>query len=182
MFGRDRFESSFSVMLAEEVLRAELQKQFGKICVFQRVIKPGKVEGNSACKGDCSKPEMDQRYGAIWERLVTFECIIGSPSANAPLMRVEAHCRVYSVGGQKKPTNWQPHYLNFGVFSQTGERLGTGCKYYVEGWVSDGTFTVVHGKNADNPCQAMCDGQFYAVVPALAPALHEARVPVGPVM
>jgi hypothetical protein len=181
MFGKDRQESQFSVMLAEEILRAELETTLGgKVNFYQRLIKPGKVKRNPSCEGSCSKPEMDQRHSELWAREVEFECIVGTKYQ--ALVRVTAGCRLYSVGNQKKPAHWQPHKLHFEIRDSSGERIGNGCKFYTEGWVGDGYRTWPHAKNADNPCEEMCNTQLCVVVPGMAPALHKDPTRDFPIM
>ncbi len=194
MFGRNHFETHFSVMLAEEILRAELEKHFdGRIHVFQRVIEPGKVKNNSACNGTATKVEMDHRYGNIWERTVTFELIVGPRRAvetpaltplgpikvrwePTPLMRIEAECRVFSAKHRTdKSKEWRPHYLTIRVINENGKVEHHLVFWYEEGWVENSVFVQSQAKTAENPCPELISNQLSVVCPRIAPSLHKRR-------
>lgn len=167
-----RSERSFSVMLAEELLRAELGQLYGhKIKLFRCDITatfPSKVKCESATISEPEREALahDWMAGSVNERQVNITAIAGPFERLYPenppedrrhkLRRVEAVCRVYAI--KIGYLLWQAHYLNFVVKDESEQVIATENRNYADGRVN-GEESVM---NANNPCRDMTDSQFTA--------------------
>jgi hypothetical protein len=179
---KSRSERSFSVMLAEELLRAELKKLYGdEIKFFQCDIVASPVSetvpdhhtmtlAEENCLGHFQPKEW------IIERHVEIVAIIGPFERLYPenppndrrrrLRRIEAACRVFS--SEPGCIHWQTHFLTFSVKDDSGNTITVIERYYKDGRVRGAR---VCGK-AENPCKIMSDSQTDANYPRIYPKLH----------
>ncbi|MDP3762808.1 MAG: hypothetical protein Q8Q97_01925 [bacterium] len=160
-------------MLAEELLRAELKKLYGdEVKVFQSNIVADPIsltkrDGVSISAPESKFLEHEWMVGKVQERLINIDAIIGpferlhpkSPPEDRRrnLRRVKAICRVFST--ETGCIWWCPHFLRFSVFHEGGEHCYP--RYYEKGFVG----SVEWQKDAENPCQDMCDSQTGANYP-----------------
>ena len=180
---RNRSERSLSVMLAEELLRAELKKLYGdEVKLFQCDIvatPPSLVK-----RDDATISELERKWlahegmaSSVSERQVNIAAIIGPFERLYPknppedrrrkLRRVEAVCRVFTV--TTGSVQWQPHFLKFVVKNEYGQVVDTTERNYEGGCVDDKD----SAKNADNPCRDMSDSQAGVNYPSIYRELHD---------
>jgi hypothetical protein len=166
-------ERSFSIMLAEELLRFELRCFYGdEIKIFRcdiEATKPRPVK-----KGDCENlTEVEDRFlSAAKERWIKIGAIIGpfektfEPSYEGDrrrnLRRVEAEVRLFSISSGQADW-WKPHFLMLGHSNQHGEKTLHSSYFYESGEVA-GRF---EKKIKDNPCDEMCQSQTTANFPGI---------------
>jgi len=184
MFGnkKNRSERSFPVMLAEELLRAELKKLYGdEVKLFQCDIvatPPLLVKHDSVTISEPERESLahDWMAGSVSERQTNIAAIAGPFERLYPenppedrrhkLRRVEAICRVYTI--TTGSVQWQAHYLKFVVKNEYGQVVSTVERNYAGGRL-DGKESA---KNAENPCQDMSDSQTGANFPSIYWELH----------
>ncbi len=180
-----RSERPFSIMLAEELLRFELQRRFGKgIRIFSCNIKATPVAVKTA-QGDTASHREDRFDLGGKERSVNIRALVGPFDQLFPenppedrrrqLRRVEAACRLFSTEGLF--TVWWPHFLEMTFITEEvvkGKNPKDSRTFYFikqkrvvvtqfyESGVRDG---VLHRKNAQNPCEDMCESQLGTSVP-----------------
>lgn len=170
MFGRkkSRSERPFSLMLAEELLRAELKRLYGgSIKFFQCDIVAKNLEIDAGLE---TSEETDYRhsYGTagMKAKLISINAIIGP--IGRFLKRVEAECRVFTFA--QSAANWKPHFLWMVIKSEDGVvDISTNEFCYQAGRTHGGFF---FEKNAENPCLDMCASQTAANYPGLNKELH----------
>lgn len=179
MFGKKkrRAERSFSMMLAEELLRAELRKLFGDEVKFFQCD----TEATTACKlkrGGCPPTRIEQEFhGADKERFVAIDAVIGPFERVFPdnppedkrrcARKVKAECRLFSIEGGC--TFWRPHYLAFTVIDDRNHSTSHGFCYEEEvSPPAEGGFSFLQSLGilmnlnweiVQNPCAGMCDSQ-----------------------
>src|SRR3989344_4358160 len=174
MFGskKNRSERSFSVMLAEELLRAELKKLYGDgVKLFQCDIvatPPSVVKRDSVTISERERESLarDWMADSVSERQVNVVAIAGPFERLYPenppedrrrkLRRVEAVCRVYTI--TTGCVLWQAHFLKFVGKDECGRVVATEERNYAGGRV-DGRESAT---NSENPCQEMYDSQVAA--------------------
>lgn len=181
MFGRkkNRSERSFSIMLADELLRAELKRLYGEeVKIFQSDIEATSPASKKSPQ-DTTISEVEQRWftDKTIERYVTIKVIVGPFERLYPenppedyrrrLRRVEAICRLFSV--ETGVTQWRPHFLFLAVSDDTGKALDTVYQCYEAGCGIEGEAC---SQTAPNPCQDMCASQTDCHYPSIYPALH----------
>ncbi len=160
-----RSESPFTIMLAEEVFRAELRKLYGeKVKIFRR---------------DISAPSLANVFrfndpGDVVKRIVTIKAIVGpfenifEPSYEGDkrgnTMRVSANCTLQATKGEAggQATLWRPERI---YITCNGTRVVKPAKHLVIYDRPD-----LKGRNsmlgdyaateAENPCADMCASQF----------------------
>ena len=180
---KSRSERSFSVMLAEELLRAELKKLYGdEVKLFQCDIvtaPPSLVKRDSATISEPERESLahDWMAGSVSERQVNIAAIAGPferPYPENPpedrrrkLRRVEAVCRVYTI--TTGSVQWQAHYLKFVVKNEYGQVVSTEERNYAGGRVNGEE----SAKSAENLCQDMSDSQTGANYPSIHRELHD---------
>lgn len=174
MFGKkkSRAERSFSMMLVEELLRAELRKLYGDAVKFFHCD----TVATAACKPrykthTLTKIEQELHW-ADKERFVTIDAVIGPFERVFPnnppedkrcrARKVKAQCRLFSIEGGC--TFWRPHFLVFTVTDDNGGHASSGYCYEdgviddlpqnMLGFRSNFTWEVVQ-----NPCADMCYSQ-----------------------
>lgn len=183
MFGKNKTERSFSIMLAEEVLRAELKKFYGgEIKFFQCDIDvtSASVERDSLTISDFERQACPELVNG---RLVEITAIIGpfgflypvTSDRRRELRRVEAECRVFSVLGSV--VVWRPHFLRVLVKDEYARVVEIFHRHYEGGLILNSRFE----KDADNPCQDMCNSQIPVNYPktGLNVELHTGIDPFG---
>jgi len=172
MFGKSSLKLSFSMMLAVELLRAEMQKLYGGgIKFFYCDVEAGKV--NRTDKGDkrsLTETEIydlsrDWSHHHLKERIIRITALVGplgplfSPTfkedRRRKLARVEADCRLFST--ETGCIWWKPHYIGFSVRVESEGQLRPSAVIYESGRC----FGLHHRGTAisTNPCQEMCDSQ-----------------------
>ena len=179
---KSRSERSFSVMLAEELLRAELKKLYGdEVKLFQCDIvatPPSLVKRDSVTISEPERESLahDWMAGSVSERQVNVVAIAGPFGRLYPenppedrrrkLRRVEAACRVYTI--TTGSVQWQAHFLKFVVKDEYGQVVATEERNYAGGCVDDKESAT----NDENPCQDMSDSQVAANYPSIHRELH----------
>lgn len=192
MFGKkkNRSERSFSIMLAEELLRAELKKLYGdEIKIFRCDIEATPPAESTYKVGDDSANISDEEW-KVWHlilkhrdagenmrnpmlaRTVNFAAVIGplcercvpsNPSGDRrrQLGLVKAVCRLFSI--ETGCVWWRPHFLKF-VVTDGLLNCYNGVEVCYEYGLMDGKERL---KDRENPCQDMCDMQTSANYPVL---------------
>ena len=178
---RSKSERSFSIMLAEEILRAELKRLYGdKIKFFQCDIVATQTSPAGGSQTNISNLEsrmlLVKPRSSIRKRTVKISAIIGPFEWRCPtnpsydrscnLRHVEAECRIFCF--EESAVYWQPHFLIFTVYDYNGCVKSTLDCYYEDGKV-DGEKMA---KNNKNPCQDMVDSQVPVHYPSINPELH----------
>lgn len=177
-----RIERSFSIMLAEEILRAELEIFCEKKVQFFRCdITATQVHENLEIRSNISEVERDlvvrpSMRGTCFERYVRIEAIVGPFErcfSNNPqedrrreLRRVEATCRLFTT--ESGARYWKPHFLNYVIKDSYGFEVHDAELLYEDGSV-DG---LRRERNAMNPCKDMVASQIPANYPMFHPELH----------
>ncbi|MCC6290962.1 hypothetical protein IT398_02760 [Candidatus Nomurabacteria bacterium] len=167
--GKSSLKLSFSIMLAQEILRAELQKLYGKeIWFFRCDIAPTKVF--LVKKTDCTlMARLTTGVGLTRVSTETKERYIGITALVGPLgplysptfaedkrrklAKVVASCRLFS-----KETSciwWLPHYISLYI-EEEGASMGVEKLLIYESGSLDGSH---YDLNSQNPCADMCDSQ-----------------------
>lgn len=180
---KSRSERSFSVMLAEELLRSELKNLYGdEVKLFQCDIvatPPSLVKRESVTISEPERESLahDWMAGSVSERQVNIAAIAGPFERLYPenppedrrrkLRRVEAVCRVFTI--TTGSVQWQAHFLKFVVKNEHGQVVSTEEHNYAGGRV-DGKESV---KDAENLCRNMSDSQTEANYPRWHPELHD---------
>jgi hypothetical protein len=166
---KSRSERAFSVMLVEELLRAELKKLYGDELKFFQCDMVASPRSLVKCNNiTISRPEyefLDHDYGAgsVVERQVNIRAVVGPfgrlYAGNPPedrrrkLCWVEAVCRIFTI--TTGSIQWQVHFLRFTVKDENGQLITTEKRNYEDGRI-DGRESA---KNADNLCRDMTDNQ-----------------------
>ncbi len=164
---KNKSERSFSIMLAEELLRAELKKALGDhLRIFQCDIKATPITEVHHRNEDISYFEREAVFNRkICERFVTLHAIIGPFEKVCPenhfdnrcsLRRIETNVRLYSSKDSNGDIWWRPHYLIAQMFNHHMIRCGYIISRYASGVVK--SMVGNHGEDS-NPCQDMCDSQ-----------------------
>lgn len=184
MFNR-KSNDSFSTMLAEELLRAELKKLFGDgIRFFHRKLVSTPLRAtmghNDATQGEQLELARSGWQEGMSERHVMITALVGPFERLYPshppedrrrrLRRVEATCRVSST--RDGVIAWHPHYLKFVLKDDRGEAVTVQWRVYEDGCIGG----VIRTQNAENPCQDMCDSQTGANYPSTHRELHGLEV------
>jgi len=166
-------ERPFSVMLAEELLRAELRKLYGDgIKILQCVIS-GSPPAHKKNRNDSTITALEESnvyaFERVWERELQLDGRVGPFGRLYPENPLEdrrrvgrnfiASCRLFSV--ETNVIIWRPHYLLFSLYEEHGQPMTiTEKRFYEDGRL----LNEPHFKNAENSCQEMCD---------TVPALHQ---------
>lgn len=182
---KSRSERSFSVMLAEELLRAELKKLYGdEVKLFQCDIvatPPSLVKRDSVTISEPERESLahDWMAGSVSERQVNIAAIAGPFERLYPenppedrrrkLRRVEAVCRVYTI--TTGSVQWKAHYLKFVVKNEYGQMVATSVTHYEAGRVDGGETR--KSEVSENPCRDMSDSQTRANYPGIHRELHD---------
>ena len=176
MFGKkkSRTERSFSVMLAEETLRAELKKLYGDgIKIFQNIFVAGPpvvLKSSIDSITDFERTELEKKWmkGTILVREVEIEALVGPFERIYPdnppedrrrrLRPIDAICRIYSFESGSC-SHWQVHYLHLEVFEGGEIAELKGYDFVYENGLIRGERSA---KNTDFPCQEMINSQICA--------------------
>jgi len=174
-------ERTFSIMLAEEILRAKLEKHYGRrINFFQCDIVSSPIKEVKHTGEEITNKEIEAlRYHPTRERRVEINAIIGPFErlypGNPPedkrcrARRAEAILRLFDVGTGS--VQWELHYLFLNIFNDGGTIVNCFRCFF-----QDGIFQhKQQSKNNENHCQAMCDSQIDANYPGTNPELHRSH-------
>jgi hypothetical protein len=178
MFGlkrakKQKIASSFSIMLAEELLRAELEAHYKeklgyRIQIFQLIVVASPPATYPRTRLGAFQTEMEKQFFSdkTLERFIDIKAIIGPfeklyPANPAEDLRchmrtVEANCRLFSV--EESVTKWKPHFLHVEIKDHWRNQVEHIWKFYETGSWGDaeiGTFRHQR-KDSENPCAAMC--------------------------
>ena len=158
--GKWQSERAFSLMLAEELLRAELQKLYGNGIKLFRCKMVATMPTNRRIKiGTCaSDSELAQCNRPTRERYVEVRALIG-PFGSSQLLAVSAICRLFNNAPTTTAVRWQPHLFYFVVENEQGHTQDERVLYYEGGYDPLG---VLHSANAENPCADMVNSQMAA--------------------
>ena len=177
-----RSERGFAVMLAEELLRAELARVRGKLFFFkfdifgdsEHVLIVQELEITDLEDRWCPRLERPKDYAKC--RLIKMTALVGPFERFYPenppedhrrkLRHVAAVVRVFTI--ETGCTFWRPHYLLYSMQDENGLATEGDVRYYESGWDRGNR----REKDADNPCIAMVDSQIPANYPSIYPALH----------
>lgn len=162
----------FSMMLAQELLRAELQKRYGpEIKIFQcSMTATPPTQKTTLLSSYTSEEENLFRRGgcyvqSIFERSVEITALVGPFERLYPenppedrrrrLRKVQVECRMFSTS--TSVVIWRPHFFSISVWlDNEGRKMDIFTCVYEDGFVihhHPGT------KNADNPCADMVENQ-----------------------
>lgn len=176
----NRRDDSFSTILAEEILRAELKKLYGDgIKFFQRRMVCIITQPISHSDGFRSLTEEEQQIlkksgqrGGLFEKHVRMDVIVGPFERMYPenppedrrcrLRLVDASCRVFSIPNHGRPF-WRPHYLRLEVRDDSNQVVEQKWYFYEEGLVEGAEFA----RDSGNPCQDMSDNQIWGSIERL---------------
>ena len=154
------------MMLAEEILRAELRKLYGdETKIFQCDVIATPIV-NTAIGGVRSLTEVGF-LDAAKERYISIVAVIGpferEYPANPPedkrrkIRRLEARTRLFSIEGGA--TFWRPHFMRLELFSDSAPSVFR-WYCYEDGFVDEHPdFFVRMHKSDKNPCEDMVDSQ-----------------------
>ncbi|MBI2475371.1 hypothetical protein HYV69_03030 [Candidatus Uhrbacteria bacterium] len=165
MFGKVRSERSFSLCLAEELLRAELRKHFGdEVKIFQMnmvATKPIKQFPQPVTLTDL---EINQSWSKHWERYITMVGRFGPVGRLYPdnppedlrgrIFLIEAKCRLFSI--ESGCVMWRPHFMRYTITTDEGFNHAQVVRLYEDGRVYGGRLTMLV---PDNPCHVMVASQ-----------------------
>lgn len=177
-----RIERTFSIMLVEEILRAELRRWSGNNVQFLHCdITATPVSEVIQIGANISDSERDlvvrpSMRGSCFERTVKIAAIIGTLEPAFPnnpveekrkkLRRVEATCRLFTT--ESGARYWKPHFLTWVVKNEYGQSVESdGCRY-----VNGSVHGCYQKKNAENPCEDMVASQIPANYPMFHGELH----------
>ena len=170
MFGKVRSERSFSLCLAEELLRAELRDRFGNHTKFFtcNIVATHAVEKKPGGRTMTDLEVDPSRSGCIQERTVKISALFGPMERRYPdsthnmscqLYRVDASCRLFSI--ESGCIIWHPHYLRYAVTAN--ERSEGSRNYrvriYENGYVDGARSAILTPDAKDNPCLDMVTSQ-----------------------
>jgi|GEM_PF-2687079 len=171
MFGKVRSERSFSLCLAEELLRAELRLHYGDgVKIFQMNMRATKPIEQFPQPKTSTDLEIDHPNYKHWERYVTMVGRFGPVGRLYPdnppedirgcLYRVEAECRLFSIEGGC--VSWRPHFMQYTVTTDRNFEHATVIRVYEDGRMNGAKLTMLA---PDNPCLEMIASQQRSSIP-----------------
>jgi len=151
---------NFAAMLAEELLRKELQEKYGPdIFLFKFRTRILPVVKSRVQHTVTDITEREQSLRELRGRRIHMSTFIGPVASSAEpkkqsILSVEAFVRLFST----EDHIWEPHYMHLFYFTEAGAPMTTLTYCYEPGVIEEGgkgVYYGVPGQPNGNPCAVM---------------------------